>query len=68
MTQLGRRASVQEEKDLNFPPRGSLKSLKLGRLPFLPSAPQEEVGEKDPYHPQRQPKFVKISVIFYFIS
>ena len=64
MTQLGRRASVQEEKDLNFPPRGSLKLLSLRRLLFLPSSLEDEVEEQDP----QEPKFVKISFIFPFCS
>ena len=58
MMKLGRRARAQEEKDPNFPPRGNLKSLRVL---------EEEVEDKDPCHPQRQPKFVKISVIFNFI-
>ena len=41
--------------------------LRLGRLLFLSSVLEEEVEDKDPCHPQRQPKFVKISVIFNFI-
>ena len=67
MTKLGRRASAQDEGGPQLSHRGSLKSFKLGRLAFVPSALYEEVEEKDPCHPQRQPKFDKISVIFYLI-
>ena len=65
--EVGEPASAQEEKDPKLPPRGSLKLLKLGSLPFLPSVLEEEVEDKDPCHPQRQPKFVKISDIYNFI-
>ena len=61
---LGRRASAQDEGGPQLSPRGSLKLLKVGRLAFVPSALEVEVEEKDPSPPQRQPKFVKISVIF----
>ena len=67
MTKLGRRSSAQEEEGPQLSRRGSLKSLKVGRLAFLPSVLEEEVEEKDPCHLQRQPKFVNITVIFYFV-
>ena len=68
MSKLVRWVSAQEEGGPQLSPTGSLKSLKVRGLVSVPSVLVEEVEVKDPCHPQRQPKFVKISVIFYFLS
>ena len=66
MTQLGRRASVQEEKDLNFPQRKP-KIVKIADIAVFAEFLRGWGWRTGPLQPQRQPKFVKISLIFCFI-